>query len=378
MGATKKIQMTESMVRLDKALREGAAVKRELGMDSIIVDPDLQSRVGTDPEHVARLSEAMLAGIDLPPVIVFYDSVSGAYWLSDGFHRYSAHRKLDRKSIWCYVFNGAMKDALLYSVSANLENSKPTTKEDRKKAVMMLFREVFDMTDDEVGRRSGVSRSTVVRYRIEYCEQHGLKPRKQTRNTRPTYRIYRDKNGREWAYCVGAGPLKNLGKPSPESEQRFKDHVEKYFESKKSVATLIEKDGEDRTERSTRSTRITLGSNGEFANYLTRNASVSASCLGKQGSPITAVRILDYVCVLCRSTKPSDVIYAIGMLTLAIREYLVGGRGVVVCYIDRKPGNELFIDRLPELISHLGYRVMPPEEVVARVIDETSRSDFRE
>lgn len=139
--AVMKLDRSASEVFLEQAIKEGRATRQELSIKSIVIDHDLQSRVEMDMDHVKRLASFMDTGIDLRPVVVFRQEKPFKQWLSDGFHRVAAHKARRSQSIvaWVILSEDAKREALLYSVSANIENSKPTTAEDRKKSVFMLL-----------------------------------------------------------------------------------------------------------------------------------------------------------------------------------------------------------------------------------------------
>lgn len=181
----RKLERSIAESYLEAMIKEGSAVRSELSLVAITADADkLQSRVETDPAHAQSLSEAIQLGLErgdpllmcMKPVIVFYDEEHDRYWLADGFHRYMAHEKLGLNSIWAWVIKGSLKDARLYSASANLENSKRTSKEDRKKAARMLFSEpdCWIWSDKEIARRVGLSDGTIRRLRIEFAESNNV------------------------------------------------------------------------------------------------------------------------------------------------------------------------------------------------------------
>jgi ParB-like chromosome segregation protein Spo0J len=58
---------------------------KDLDLDLIIRDPEIQPRERLNEDAVAQYAEDMLAGIEFPPVVVYFDGIE--YWLSQGFHR---------------------------------------------------------------------------------------------------------------------------------------------------------------------------------------------------------------------------------------------------------------------------------------------------
>jgi hypothetical protein len=148
---------------------------QEMGIRHIRVDHGLQSRVATDMEVVKNYSDAVVAGAVFPPVVVFFDGK--VYWLADGFHRIEGHKRAGKTSINAEVKQGDRRDAIIYSVGANLTMGVHPTKEDREKGAMMLLsdEQYFNYTDTEISRRSGLSRTAVTKLRKAYCESNGKK-----------------------------------------------------------------------------------------------------------------------------------------------------------------------------------------------------------
>lgn len=177
--AVMKLDRSASEVFLEQAIKEGRATRQELSIKSIVIDHDLQSRVEMDMDHVKRLASFMDTGIDLRPVVVFRQEKPFKQWLSDGFHRVAAHKARRSQSIvaWVILSEDAKREALLYSVSANIENSKPTTAEDRKKSVFMLLKdeEYRNLSIIEISSRCGVSRPSVSKWKAQFFEEIGLK-----------------------------------------------------------------------------------------------------------------------------------------------------------------------------------------------------------
>ena len=83
-----------------------------LPIADITVDPDVQQRVHhTDPDLIADYAEAVRAGVNFPPVIVFDDGEH--IWLADGFHRIEAAQAAGQTAILADVRRGSRRDALL-------------------------------------------------------------------------------------------------------------------------------------------------------------------------------------------------------------------------------------------------------------------------
>ena len=63
-------------------------------------EPEMKYQIDKDwfCQHVAKLEEAVKAGVDLPPLIVHY--VNGEFELNDGNHRHKAYENLGIEKAW--------------------------------------------------------------------------------------------------------------------------------------------------------------------------------------------------------------------------------------------------------------------------------------
>lgn len=110
-----------------------------LNLDVLRIDGGTQSRAVISQEQIDTYAENIAAGDKFPEVTVFFNGLE--YYLADGFHRYFAHKKLGKASIHCNVVTGTLRDAILFSKSANAENGLPRNNADKRKCVN-------DMLDD--------------------------------------------------------------------------------------------------------------------------------------------------------------------------------------------------------------------------------------
>ncbi|NCC30539.1 MAG: hypothetical protein EOM24_00785 [Chloroflexia bacterium] len=145
------------------------------GIEQILVskikrDGGTQSRMGIDGEHVQRLLDALEAGEQLPPIILFYDGA--AYWLADGFHRCEAASmsKGIEAVLAAEVRQGDRRDAVLYSVGANRSHGLPRSRQDMRRAIETLLRdpEWGQWSDREIARQVGCHHNTVGALRSKF------------------------------------------------------------------------------------------------------------------------------------------------------------------------------------------------------------------
>ena len=133
---------------------------RELPLDDLVLDPDLNLRDRLDPEAVERYAEAWGR---TPPVTVV--EVQGRYLLADGFHRHAAAIRLNKQAIAADVRPGTFADALDVASVANLMHGLPLTRPERRRAVEVQIRLHHDRSDRRLAEEIGVGRDLVARVR---------------------------------------------------------------------------------------------------------------------------------------------------------------------------------------------------------------------
>lgn len=133
-------------------------MNKTLNLGVLVLDGRLQSRVEIDEDAVSDYALAMENGDKFPPVLAFYDGIH--YYLTDGYHRYHAHKRANKASIEVEVVNGTFRDAMFHATSVNSKHGMRRTHADKRKAVMTIL-EDFEwdsaMTSSEIARHCGVS-----------------------------------------------------------------------------------------------------------------------------------------------------------------------------------------------------------------------------
>lgn len=211
----------------------------KIELSKIRLDGDTQPRVSINEEVIAEYTEAVMNGATFPPITVFHDG--SAYWLADGFHRYFAHKRAANKEIEADVHQGTLRDALLYSVGANASHGLRRTNEDKRRAVLILLKDVewSEWSDMEIARRSGVSNATV--HRVRKSLEIETKPERKF-----------TKNGVEKTMDVSK-MVESKTKPEDVSEQYKSDPV---AEMATEMETLMEENKRLREDRALESADI--------------------------------------------------------------------------------------------------------------------------
>lgn len=138
-----------------------------ISLDKIKINCGTQARADINLEIVINYSEALLEGAIFPPVTVFFDG--DHYYLADGFHRYLANEHANSPNIECTVINGTLREAILFSLSANYDHGLHRTNSDKRKAVVTMLEdfEWTDWSDREIAKWCKVSHKLVATIRNE-------------------------------------------------------------------------------------------------------------------------------------------------------------------------------------------------------------------
>jgi len=138
-----------------------------LGLDKIKIDCGTQARANIRTDIVDNYAEALLDGAKFPAITVYFDG--DHYYLADGFHRYLANVKAGSPNIDCDVVNGSLRDAILFSLSANFDHGLHRSNADKRKAVETMLQdfEWTEWSDREIASRCKVSARLVATIRQE-------------------------------------------------------------------------------------------------------------------------------------------------------------------------------------------------------------------
>jgi ParB-like chromosome segregation protein Spo0J len=134
-------------------------------LTKIRLDGGTQPRKELDDSLVQHYTEAMLEGKEFPPVDLHFDGKH--YWLSDGFHRWHAHKRAGYKEINAIVRQGTKRDAFIASLAANAEHGKPRSAEEARNVVRLALEdiELGELSDAQIANVCKVSKMTVGRVR---------------------------------------------------------------------------------------------------------------------------------------------------------------------------------------------------------------------
>lgn len=133
---------------------------RELPIDELVLDPNLNLRDRLDDFTVERYADAWSR---MPPVTVF--EIDGQWLLADGFHRHAAAVMIGRRTLPAEVREGTMADALDFVSSVNLFHGLPLTRAERRRAVEVKLRLHPERSDRRLSEELGIGRELIGKIR---------------------------------------------------------------------------------------------------------------------------------------------------------------------------------------------------------------------
>ncbi len=156
-----------------------------IDMSVVRIDGDTQPRTAINPGIVQEYAEALEAGVGFPAVTIVHDGAT--YWLVDGFHRFFAHRRLNRPQIKAEMIAGELADARWLSVAANKAHGLRRTNEDKAKAVVRALKLKPDLSNPAIAEHVGVSEAMVRRYREVLEQQRAAQQAGSSKTNLPTH-----------------------------------------------------------------------------------------------------------------------------------------------------------------------------------------------
>lgn len=138
---------------------------RELPLDDLVLDPDLNLRDKLDEATIERYAE----GWGRLPAVTVYE-VEGRWLLADGFHRHAAAVALGKRRISAEVRPGCYEDALEFAAGVNLSHGLPFNRNERRRAVDVKLRLHPDWSDRRLSDELGVSRDLISKVRKSLVE----------------------------------------------------------------------------------------------------------------------------------------------------------------------------------------------------------------
>ncbi len=149
--------------------RSAAMNIREVALDDLVLDPNLNLRDRLDDFTVERYADSWER---LPPIVAF--EVEGRLLVADGFHRHAAAVMLGKRRIPTEVRTGTFTEALDFVASVNLFHGLPLTRAERRRAVEVKLKLHPDWSDRRMAQELSVSRELVVKIRDKLIAAHQI------------------------------------------------------------------------------------------------------------------------------------------------------------------------------------------------------------
>jgi hypothetical protein len=138
---------------------------REVPIDALVIDPELQCREKIDERVVEEYFEAMKRGDTFPPLRAV--KVGKQLLLVEGWHRLEAMRRLGLKKVKVLVTKGTREDAIWLAAAANKDHGLRRTNADKERSVKtaLAHPRAKGLSDREIAKHVGVSHQMVSDYR---------------------------------------------------------------------------------------------------------------------------------------------------------------------------------------------------------------------
>lgn len=126
----------------------------------ITADKEMQARAAMNLDAIADYADTIFEGTgELPPIEIVTDGQTN--WVTDGWHRLAAYKKLDILTIPARITEGTKADAVRAALAANRTHGLRRSNADKRKAVEMAFSlmaaEKKNWPDTEIAELCGVS-----------------------------------------------------------------------------------------------------------------------------------------------------------------------------------------------------------------------------
>lgn len=138
-----------------------------IGLNTIRIDCNTQSRESISPDVVDQYAEDMQGGNIFPSVIVYYDGTF--YYLVDGHHRFHAAMKIGAPSLECTVIDGTLREAVLFSMTVNSKHGLPRSSADKRYCILRMLDDIEygEYSDNHIAKLCHVGNALVAKIRAE-------------------------------------------------------------------------------------------------------------------------------------------------------------------------------------------------------------------
>ena len=147
---------------------------RKLKISEIVTNAGTQIRAEMDGQIVTQYADAMGAGAEFPPIVIFRDGSQNI--LADGFYRLAANRERGHDQIAAEVRRGTKSDALKYALKANAAHGLRRTNADKRRSVELALVEWPKLSDRRIAEICAVSNNFVGECRRQVSSDDTCQP----------------------------------------------------------------------------------------------------------------------------------------------------------------------------------------------------------
>jgi hypothetical protein len=147
----------------------------------------MQTRaVAFDEATAQEYCDQIFEGAEFPPLEVA--QVKDKFYLWDGFHRFEAYKRLERRKIPVSITKVASKEAALeLALGANQKHGLRLTNADKRHKVELAFGMWPKVSDNEIAKKTGVSQPFVSKLKKEIAYNgYKLSPNQDATPSEPT------------------------------------------------------------------------------------------------------------------------------------------------------------------------------------------------
>lgn len=139
---------------------------KQLRLEEITIDERIQCReFNVDSGAVQDYRDLYLAGVELPPLDVFFDGK--LYYLADGHNRWWGARGAMSLTVPCKIRQGDFNAARMFAAAANQQHGLRRSSADKRKAIKTVLELQPDWSDRRIAEHVGVGHPLVADVRIE-------------------------------------------------------------------------------------------------------------------------------------------------------------------------------------------------------------------
>lgn len=164
----------------------------KIPLSKINTEQSVQVRAVIHQDTVDRYAEHVLTprSTPLPPILIFGPDSRGMYFLSEGWHRYEAHKKAKRETILATVKEGGWKDALEHALGSNATHGLPRTNKDKRRVEELALKHWATWSSHKIAEKCAVGDDLVNEVRkCQVSENDTCQPRTVIGKDGKTYKV---------------------------------------------------------------------------------------------------------------------------------------------------------------------------------------------